>query len=139
MSADTGRNQAEQQEAIEQFLQNGVDVRLFTSELAYDDVAADLDTKEVSAASYAAVSTTDLTDWSISHDAANGQMTITNDVDLDFGLAEEDWGTVVDGCLHIAGTDRIIRADEVDDPEITQGEEIVLPAGQFEATFGNTV
>ena len=135
MSADTGFNQTVAQDAVELIIDTEADVRLLTDAVAYDDGDADIDTKEVDAASYDRVTVPEA-DWGISFDVANGELTLENDAEVDFGEAEEDWGTVVDVVIQAPGTDQFIRADEPNDPEITAGESVSFPVGEITYTLG---
>lgn len=136
MSADTGLNQAAAQAAIDNIIAGGADVRLMTTALNYDDTATELDSKEVSAASYAAQNVAE-TAWSVTFDTTNGTATLTNDNQIDFGQAQEDWGTVLEIAVHNPSSDLFIRSDETNDPQITQGEEVSIPAGEITYTLGN--
>jgi len=135
MASDTGLNQTAATTAVDAIISGGADVRLMTTALAYDDVGADLDSKEVSAADYSPVNVAEA-DWSISYDVANGELTLTNSVVVDFGTTQNDYGTVVDVAIHDPTTDEFIRADEVNDPNITTGEDVSFPAGEITYTLG---
>lgn len=137
MSSTTGFNQTAAGNAIDLIISGGADVRLMTSELAYNDLAMDLDTKEVSAASYSAVTVSEA-NWSVSFDGTDNTATLTNDSVVDFGDAAEDWGTVVAIAIHQAGTDNFIISDETNDPQITTGESVSFPAGEITYTLGAT-
>jgi hypothetical protein len=136
MAIETGLNQTAAEAAVNEIIAGGADVRLMTTALDYQDVATDLDTKEVSAADYSPVSVAEA-DWAITPDAANGELTLDNAAVVDFGEAQNDYGVVVDVAIHAPGTDKFIRADEVNDPDITAGEEIRFPAGEISYTLGN--
>lgn len=136
MAIETGFNQTAAEAAVNEIIAGGADVRLMTTALDYQDVATDLDTKEVSAADYSPVSVAEA-DWATTADAANGQLTLDNAAVVDFGEAQNDYGVVVDVAIHAPGTDKFIRADEVNDPDITAGEEIRFPAGEISYTLGN--
>jgi hypothetical protein len=135
MASDTGLNQTAATTAVNAIISGGADVRLMTTALAYDDVATDLDSKEVSAADYSPVNVAEA-DWGISYDVANGELTLTNSVVVDFGTTQNDYGTVVDVAIHDPTTDEFIRADEVNDPNITTGEDVSFPAGEITYTLG---
>jgi hypothetical protein len=135
MASDTGLNKTAATTAVNAIISGGANVRLMTTALAYDDVATDLATKEVSAADYSAVNVAEA-DWSISHDIPNGELTLTNSAVVDFGEATNDYGVVVDVAIQDPTTDEFIRADEVNDPNITAGEKIRFPAGEITYTFG---
>lgn len=137
MSSTTGFNQTAAGNAIDLIISGGADVRLMTSELAYNDLATDLDTKEVSAASYSAVTVSEA-NWSVSFDGTDNTATLTNDSVVDFGDAAEDWGTVVAIAIHQAGTDNFIISDETNDSQITTGESVSFPAGEITYTLGAT-
>lgn len=135
MSADTGLNQTAAGSAINTIISGGATVRLMTTALAYDDTATELNSKEVSATSYSSQTLAEA-DWSISYDATAGTATLTNDVEIDFGEAQEDWGTIVEFAVQDGSTDEFIRSDEPNDPQITSGEQVTFPAGAIEYTLG---
>lgn len=126
----TGFNDTLAADAIDVLISGGADVRLFTSELAYDDNATDLDSKEVSATDYSAVSVVEA-DWNVTADAVNEETTLENGAVVDFGTSQNNWGVVVDAAIHDPGTDRFIIADEVNDPDITAGEGVRFPSGEI--------
>ena len=135
MAIETGLNQTAATTAVEAIISDGADVRLMNDALAYDDVAADLDTKEVSAEDYSPVNVPEA-DWSVTYDAANGELTLTNDAVVDFGEVTNDYGVVVDVAIQDPSTDEFIRADEVNNPDITAGEQVRFPAGEITYTLG---
>ena len=135
MAIETGFNQSAAETAVNQIISGGADVRLMTTSLSYDDTATELDSKEVSSTDYTTVNVPDA-DWDITFDVANGELTLTNNALVDFGETQNDWGTVVDVAIHNDGTDDFIRADEVNDPEITTGELVRFPAGEITYTLG---
>ena len=135
MGTRTGFNSSAAADAIDTIISGGADVRLFTSELAYGDTQTELDSKEVSAESYSAVNV-DEADWTVSSDSTNEESTLENAASVDFGSAQEDWGTVVDAAIHDPTTDSFIIADEVNDPTITAGEDVSFPAGEITYTLG---
>ena len=135
MSSESGLNETAADYAIDGIVDPDADVRLFTTELNYDDAASDLDTKEVSADDYTSVNVA-LADWDVNFDATNNEATLQNGVEVDFGETENDWGTVVDVAIHQPETDRFIIADEVNDPEITTGELVRFLTGEITYTLG---
>ena len=135
MSSESGFNQDAADAAVDNIISGGADVRLMTTALDYDDTASDLDTKKVDAADYDAVSVPEA-DWDVSFDVAGNELTLTNNDVVDFGDTENDWGVVVDIAIHDAGTDLFIIADEVNDPDITEGETVRFPAGEIVYTLG---
>ena len=135
MSSETGFNQAQASEAVDLIISGGADVRLITDPLAYDDTNTELDAKEVDAADYDSVNVPEA-DWDVSFDVPQGELTLTNDELIDFGEAENDWGVIVDVAIQDPQTDRFIRADEVNDPDITTGELVRFPAGEIVYTLG---
>lgn len=135
MSDSTGFNQTAATDAIDLIISGGAEVRLMTTGLAYDDTESDLDSKEVSATSYDSVTVAE-GDWSVSYDVAGNTATLENAAEIDFGIAGEDWGTVVDFAIHEPATDRFIIADETNDPEITAGEDVSFPANSITYTLG---
>lgn len=137
MSAETGGNATLHGYWISEVLSGGATVKLFTTGLSYQDTATELDTKEVSAASYSGISVTDA-DFIETVDATNGRTTLENDGVIDFGTAGENWGIVVDAAIqNDANPDRFIRIDEPNDPEITQGEDVQFSSGDLSYTLGN--
>lgn len=137
MSDTTGLNQTTAGDAINLIISGGADVRLMTSELAYGDTATELDSKEVSGASYSAQSVTEA-NWTVSFDSTDNTATLTNDAEIDYGEAGEDWGVVVDFAIHNPATDQFIIADEPNNPDITQGENVSFPADAITYTLGAT-
>jgi len=135
MASDTGLNQTAATTAVNAIISGGADVRLLNTAVSYDDVAADIDTKEVSATDYSPVNVPEA-DWNIAYDAANGELTLTNSAVVDFGEVANDYGVVVDVVIQDPTTDEFIRADEVNDPEITTGELVRFPAGEITYTLG---
>lgn len=135
MGTRPGFNQTAASSAIDNIIAGGADVRLFTTELAYGDGATELDTKEVSAADYTAVNVAEA-DWNVTADAANNEITLNNGAVVDFGETQNDWGVVVDAAIHDPTTDAFIIADEVNDPDITTGEDVSFPAGEIAYTLG---
>lgn len=131
----TGLNATTAQDAVELIISGGADVRLFNTGLNYDDVGADLDTKEVDNADYTAVSVAEA-DWNVTIDTANQELTLTNANEVSFGTASSDWGVVVDAAIHNPGTDQFIIADEVNDPDITGGEDVSFPSGEISYVLG---
>lgn len=136
MAIETGFNETAAQAAINEIISGGADVRLMTTELGYGDVATNLDSKEVAATDYSPVSVPEA-DWGLTFDAANGTVTLTNTAQVDFGTAQNDYGVVLDVAIHAPGTDKFIRADEVNEPDITAGEDIRFPAGEITYTLGD--
>ncbi len=136
MAIETGFNETAAQAAINEIISGGADVRLMTTELDYGDVATNLDSKEVAATDYSPASVPEA-DWGLTFDAANGTVTLTNTAQVDFGTAQNDYGVVLDVAIHAPGTDKFIRADEVNDPDITAGEDIRFPAGEITYTLGD--
>ncbi|WP_157972354.1 hypothetical protein [Saliphagus sp. LR7] len=130
-----GLNQTAAQSAIDVIIAGGADIRLMTTSVNYDDTQTELDTKEVGTADYSA-ETVAQADWTTTADVPGENTTLENDVVIDFGQAENDWGTVVDVVIHDADTDEFIVADEPNDPEITIGEEVSIPAGAITYTLG---
>ena len=135
MSSETGFNQTAADNAVDNIISGGADVRLMTTALDYDDTASDLDTKEVDEADYDAVTVPEA-DWDVSFDVAGNELTLTNDEVVDFGEAQSDWGVIVDVAIHDAGSDLFIIADEPNDPDITSGEQIEFPVGDINYTLG---
>ncbi|HMA77588.1 MAG TPA: hypothetical protein VKP88_00415 [Candidatus Paceibacterota bacterium] len=135
MASDTGLNQTAATTAVNAIISGGADVRLLNTAVSYDDVAADIDTKEVSATDYSPVNVPEA-DWNIAYDAANGELTLTNSAVVDFGEVANDYGVVVDVVIQDPTTDEFIRADEVNDPDITAGEQVRFPAGEITYTLG---
>lgn len=135
MSATTGLSQAAAQAAVNEVISAGADVRLFTSALAYDDTASDLNSKEVSATGYSPVTVAEA-DWNLTFDVANSQVTLTNANTVDFGTTSSNYGTIVEVAIHENGTDKFIRLDEPNDPNVTSGETISFPAGELEFVLG---
>src|SRR6056297_2549411 len=135
MASDTGLNQTAATTAVNAIISGGADVRLLNTAVSYDDVAADIDTKEVSATDYSPVNVPEA-DWNIAYDAANGGLTLTNSAVVDFGEVANDYGVVVDVVIQDPTTDEFIRADEVNDPDITAGEQVRFPAGEITYTLG---
>ena len=130
----TGFNETASDEAIEQVIGGGADVRLMTTDVDYDDTSGDLDTKEVDGDGYEA-QTVDETDWTVSHDATEEEATLQNDAEVDFGTAGDDWGTVVDVVID-GGDDGFIITDEESDPEITEGEQVSIDPEGITYTLG---
>ena len=137
MSSDTGLNQTAAEAAINNIISGGADVRLLTTAVDYDDGDTELSAKEVSGSGYAAQSVAEA-DWTLTPDAVDGTLTLTNDNVIDFGQAGDDWGTVVDVVVHAPTTDEFIRLDAPTDPNITTGAEVSIAAGAAEYTLGNT-
>lgn len=135
MSTRPGFNQTAANSAIDNIIAGGADVRLFTTELSYDDTETELDSKEVSADDYSAVSVAEA-DWSVTPDATNNETVLENSSIVDFGESQNDWGVVVDAAIHNPATDEFIIADEVNDPDITTGEQVSYPAGEISYTLG---
>jgi len=135
MGTRTGFNDVLASDAIDVLISGGADVRLFTSQLAYDDNATDLDSKEISATDYTAVSVTEA-NWNVTADVANEETTLENGTTVDFGTAQNDWGVVVDAAIYDPTTDRFIIADEINDPDITSGEDVQFPTGEISYTIG---
>ena len=135
MASDTGLNQTAATTAVNAIISGGADVRLLNTAVSYDDVAADIDTKEVSATDYSPANVPEA-DWNIAYDAANGELTLTNSAVVDFGEVANDYGVVVDVVIQDPTTDEFIRADEVNDPDITAGEQVRFPAGEITYTLG---
>lgn len=131
----TGFNATTAQEAVDLIIAGGADVRLFNTSLDYDDVEADLDTKEVDNADYTSVNVAEA-DWNVTVDTANQELTLTNANEVSFGTANSDWGIVVDAAIHNPGSDLFIIADEVNDPDITGGEDVSFPAGEISYVLG---
>lgn len=136
MSATTGFNETAADFAIDGIIAGGADVRLMTTALAYGDGATELDSKEVSDASYTSVTVAEA-DWTVSVDATTNTTTLENASKVDFGTAGGDWGVVVEVAIHQAGTDRFVIADETNDPDITEGEEVSFAAGELTYTLGD--
>jgi len=135
MSTRPGFNETAADSAINNIIAGGADVRLFTTELAYTDTATELDNKEVSAADYGPVNVAEA-DWSKTVDATNNETVLENANEVDFGETQNDWGIVVDAAIHDPTTDEFIIADEVNDPDITTGEQVSFPAGEISYTIG---
>jgi hypothetical protein len=135
MSATTGLSQAAAQAAVNEVISAGADVRLFTTALAYDDTASDLNSKEVSATGYSPVTVAEA-DWNLTFDVANSQVTLTNANTVDFGTTSSNYGTIVEVAIHENGTDKFIRLDEPNDPNVTSGETISFPVGELEFVLG---
>jgi hypothetical protein len=135
MGTRPGFNDVLASDAIDVLISGGAEVRLFTSELNYDDNATDLDSKEVSATDYSSVSVAEA-DWTVTADVANQETTLENANIVDFGTAQNNWGVVVDAAIFDSGTDRFIIADEVNDPDITSGEDVRFPSGEISYTLG---
>jgi hypothetical protein len=134
MSATSGLSQAAAQAAVDEIIAGGADVRLFTSALAYDDTAANLDNKEVSATDYDPVSLAEA-DFSVTFDPATSTLTLENAVQVDYGTAQNDYGTIVEVAIHAPTTDKFIRADEPNDPTVTAGEDVFFPANEITFTL----
>lgn len=130
-----GLNQTAAQSAINLIIAGGADVRLMTTAVNYDDTQTELDTKEVGASDYAAVNVAEA-DWTTTPDATAENTTLENGALIDYGQAQNDWGTVVDVVVHDPATDEFIIADEPNDPNITLGEEVSIPAGSLTYTLG---
>ena len=135
MGTRTGFNETAAADAINTIVSGGVDVRLFTTELSYTDTQTELDDKEVTAADYEPVNVAE-GDWTLTADATNEETVLENGAVVDFGETENDWGVVVDVAIHDPSTDSFIIADEVNDPEITTGEEVSFLIGDISYTLG---
>jgi hypothetical protein len=135
MSTETGLNQTAASAALDLIISGGADVRLMNQDLAYNDGAAELDTKEVSAADYSAYNVAQA-DWDVTFDTTDNKATLENGIVVDFGETQNDWGTVVDIAIHDPSTDEFIIADEPNNPEITTGEEVSFPTGDITYTLG---
>jgi hypothetical protein len=134
MSATSGLSKAAAQAAVNEIIAGGADVRLFTTALSYDDTAADLDTKEVSATDYNPVSVPEA-DFSVTFDVANSTLTLENAASVDFGTTQNNYGEIVEVAIHAPTTDKFIRADEPNDPDITAGETVFFPANEITFTI----
>ena len=135
MSTRTGFNETAAADAINTIVSGGADVRLFTTELSYTDTQTELDDKEVSAEDYEPVNVAEA-DWTLTADATNEETVLENGAVVDFGETENDYGVVVDVAIHDPTTDSFIIADEVNDPDITTGEEVSFPIGDISYTLG---
>ena len=135
MSTRTGFNETAAADAINTIVSAGADVRLFTTELSYTDTQTELDDKEVTAADYEPVNVAE-GDWTLTADATNEKTVLENGAVVDFGETENDWGVVVDVAIHDPTTDSFIIADEVNDPDITTGEEVSFLIGDISYTLG---
>ena len=135
MGTRTGFNETAAADAINAIVSGGADVRLFTTELSYTDTQTELDDKEVSAEDYEPVNVAEA-DWTLTADATNEETVLENGAVVDFGETENDYGVVVDVAIHDSTTDRFIIADEVNDPDITTGEEVSFPIGDISYTLG---
>ena len=135
MSTRTGFNETAAADAINAIVSGGADVRLFTTELSYTDTQTELDDKEVTAADYEPVNVAEA-DWTLTADATNEETVLENGAVVDFGETENDWGVVVDVAIHDPTTDSFIIADEVNDPDITTGEEVSFLIGDISYTLG---
>ena len=135
MGTRTGFNETAAADAINTIVSGGADVRLFTTELSYTDTQTELDDKEVTAADYEPVNVAE-GDWTLTADATNEKTVLENGAVVDFGETENDWGVVVDVAIHDPTTDSFIIADEVNDPDITTGEEVSFPIGDISYTLG---
>lgn len=135
MGTRTGFNDTAAADAISTIIAGGADVRLFTTALSYSDTQTGLDTKEVSAADYSVYSVAEA-DWTLTADATNEETVLENGIVVDFGQTQNDWGVVVDVAIHDPTTDSFIIADEVNDPDITTGEEVSFPIGDITYTLG---
>ena len=135
MSATTGLNETAAASAIDQIISGGADVRLLGTDPDYDDGATELSTKEISGSGYTAQTVAEI-DWTVTPDAIAGTSTLTNDNEIDFGQAGDNWGEiraiVIDG-----GGGAFIRADEPTNPDVTTGAEVSVPPGGIEYTLGN--
>jgi hypothetical protein len=136
MSTTSGFNQTAAQSAINLIISGGADVRLMTSQVAYDDGQTELDTKEVSAADYTVQSIAEA-DWSVTFDTNNNTATLENANEISYGEIQNDWGTLADVVVHDAGTDEFIIMDEPNTPDLTTGEEVSIPANELTFTLGN--
>ena len=135
MSTETGLNQTAASAALDLIISGGADVRLMTEDLDYNDGSAELDSKEVSADDYSAYNVAQA-DWNVTFDTTDNKATLENDIVVDFGETQNDWGIVVDIAIHDPGTDEFIIADEPNNPEITTGEEVSFPVGDITYTLG---
>ena len=74
--------------------------------------------------------------FNLSFDVANSQVTLENANTVDFGTTSNDYGTIVEVAIHAPTTDKFIRLDEPNDPNVTSGETISFPAGDLTFTLG---
>jgi len=130
----TGLNDNAAVAAINNIVSNGATVRLMTQAVAYDDNASDLDAKEVSETSYDSVSVPEA-DWGITADVANDQTTLENNAEIDFGEAQQDWGTVVEAVIQDGATDSFIITGLSNDATITDGTSVSFPSGAITYTL----
>lgn len=135
MSQNTGFNEHGANEAIENIIGGGADVRLLGTAADHPDGASNLDTKEIDGSGYSAVSVA-RADWTLTVDSTAHTVTLTNDNELSFGTAGEAWGTVESVVIHAPATSQFIITDDSSTPDIPQGEEVTIPAGSITYTLG---
>ena len=136
MSQTSGFNQTAAQSAINNIIAGGADVRLMTSQLDYTDGDTELGNKEVSAADYTVKNIAEA-DWTVSFDSTTNTATLENANEISYGQINNNWGTIVDIAIQDPTTDEFIISDEPNQPDLTTGDDVSIPANEITYTLGN--
>ena len=132
MTSGTGQNDAAAQHTLGEIIAGGVTIHLLDTALAYGDGATEVGNKSVNSE---AVAEADLTVNAAT--GFDGTATITNDNDVVFDV-EANTETVVEVVLqNDTATDRVVLADEINNPNLDENDTYTIEAGTTLYEFGN--
>lgn len=94
MANSSGLNSSGATGVIQDIISGGAIVRALSTLPSYSDVSGDLSTYEVSKGGYSSVTVAEA-DWTLSAGSSfSDGVSLSNDNELNFGQATEDWGEV---------------------------------------------
>lgn len=135
-SSDSGVNSALASNILNNIISSGVDVRLLTSIPSYTDASSDLSTYEIDTATtnYSPI-TVASADWTVlTGSTFSDGAELTNDNELNFGEAAQDWGTIKAVAVD-DGTNFFVSVQPSD--QVVEGTEVKIDANAITYSLGN--